>query len=172
MWGFESPLSHLFSLIKNGKLKLKLKIYILVLIFLSLSFCSFKSEPEKIWNLRKKIVVLAESLRGIPYHYGGTDIDGFDCSGFVHYLYDSFGIKIPRTAKKQGKIKARIKFSRAKPGDILVFRIKRNQWHSGIYVTRKYFIHSPNGRGVIRREKYLKYWKKRLKYIISILDDN
>lgn len=117
-------------------------------------------------------MALAESLKGIPYHYGGMDIDGFDCSGFVHYIFDSFGVKIPRTAKKQGKIKEKIKFRNAKTGDILVFRIKRNQWHSGIFVNKKYFIHSPNGRGVVRREKYLKYWKKRLKYTISILDDN
>ncbi len=131
----------------------------------------FRSEPEKVWNLRSKIVELAESLIGIPYHYGGTDIDGFDCSGFVFYLYDSYGVKIPRTAKKQGKIKSRIKLKYAKPGDILVFRIKRNKWHSGIFVSKKYFIHSPNERGFVRREKYLKYWKDRIKFTISILDD-
>ncbi len=139
-------------------------------MFLSLLSCSFNYEPEKVWNLRDKIVTLAESLRGIPYHYGGTDIDGFDCSGFVFYLYDSYGIKIPRTAKKQGKIDGRIKFSNAKPGDILVFKIKRHRWHSGIFVSKKYFIHSPNGRGFVRREKYSKYWKKRYKYTISLLD--
>jgi len=150
----------------------KLKIFIIILFFLTLSFCNFRSEPEKIWNIRGKILALADSLRGIPYHYGGTDIDGFDCSGFVHYLYDSFGVKIPRTAKKQGKIEGRVKFKHAKPGDILVFKIKRNQWHSGIFISKKYFIHSPNGRGVVRKEKYLKYWKKKLKYAISILSDN
>ena len=149
---------------------LKLKIIIILILVLSCTYCSFKSEPEKVWNLRGKIVTLAESLRGIPYHYGGTDIDGFDCSGFVYYLYDSFGVDIPRTAKKQGKVKAHIKFKNAKPGDILVFKTKRRQWHSGIFVSNKYFIHSPNGRGVVRREKYTKYWKKRIKYTISILD--
>jgi len=147
------------------------KAVIPCLLLFTLSSCSFRSEPEKVWNIRGKIVRLAESLKGIPYHYGGADIDGFDCSGFVHYLYDSFGVKIPRTARKQGKIDSRIRFKRAKPGDILVFRIKRNQWHSGIYVSREYFIHSPNGRGVVRREEYSRYWRKKLKYTISILDD-
>lgn len=146
------------------------KFSLIFLLIIILPFCSFRSEPEKVWNLRGKIVTLAESLRGIPYHYGGTDIDGFDCSGFVYYLYDSFGVDIPRTAKKQGKVKAHIKFKNAKPGDILVFKTKRRQWHSGIFVSNKYFIHSPNGRGVVRREKYTKYWKKRIKYTISILD--
>jgi len=153
-------------------LKLNLKSYLLLIVFLFLTFCTFRSEPEKVWNLRSKIVLLAESLRGIPYHYGRSDIDGFDCSGFVSYLYDSFGVDIPRTAKKQGNIKSKIKFRDAKPGDILIFRVKRNQWHSGIFISKKYFIHSPNGRGEVRREQYSKYWKKKLKYTISILDDN
>ncbi len=147
------------------------KFSIILIIFVFFVNCSFESEPEKVWNLRRKIVKLAESLRGIPYHYGGTDIYGFDCSGFVFYLYDSFGIDIPRTAKKQGKMRYHIKFKNAKSGDILIFKIKKKQWHSGIYVNKRYFIHSPNGRGIIRREKYLRYWKKRIKYVVSILDD-
>jgi len=156
---------------KHPPIFIRFKAIFLLLLILPFFSCSFRTEPEKIWNLRGKIVALAESLRGIPYHYGGTDIDGFDCSGFVNYLYDSFGVDIPRTAKKQGKIKTRIKLKNAKKGDILVFRIKRNQWHSGIFISKKYFIHSPNGRGVVRREKYTKYWRKRIKYTISILDD-
>jgi len=156
---------------KYPLVSIKVKALLLLFLILPFYFCSFRTEPEKVWNLRGKIVSLAESLRGIPYHYGGTDIDGFDCSGFVYYLYDSFGVDIPRTAKKQGRIKTRIKLKYAKQGDILVFRIKRNQWHSGIFINKKYFIHSPNGRGVVRREKYTKYWRKRIKYTISLLDD-
>ncbi|MEN8153711.1 MAG: C40 family peptidase [Acidobacteriota bacterium] len=149
----------------------KLKISIVFILLLLLNYCSFRSEPEKVWNIRSKIVTLTESLKGIPYRYGGFEIDGFDCSGFVYYIYDSFGINIPRTAKKQGKIKARVRFKSAKPGDILVFKIKRNRWHTGIYVNDKFFVHSPNGRGFVRREGYSKFWKKKLKYVISILDD-
>jgi len=156
-----------------NKIRLPIKIkFLAILIFVFfLVDCSFESEPEKVWNLRGKIVKLAESLKGIPYHYGGTDIYGFDCSGLVFYLYDSFGVDIPRTAKKQGKIKHHIKFKNAKSGDILIFKIKRKRWHSGVYINKKYFIHSPNGRGIIRREKYLRYWKKKMKYVVSILDD-
>ena len=146
------------------------RFVVILIIALSVHFCNVKSEPGKVWGLRSKIIELAESLKGIKYQYGGSEIYGFDCSGFVQYVYGSFGIDIPRTAKKQGKIKYRVKFDKAKPGDILIFKISRKKWHSGIYVNRKYFIHSPNGRGYVRREKYSGYWMKKMKYVISIIE--
>jgi len=81
------------------------RFIVILILAVSFQFCNFNSEPEKVWGLRSKIVKLAESLKGIRYRYGGSEIYGFDCSGFVKYVYGSFGIDIPRTAKKQGKIK-------------------------------------------------------------------
>jgi cell wall-associated NlpC family hydrolase len=146
------------------------RFIVILILAVSFQFCNFNSEPEKVWGLRLKIVKLAESLKGIRYRYGGSEIYGFDCSGFVKYVYGSFGIDIPRTAKKQGKIKHKAKFDKAKPGDILIFKISRKKWHSGIYVNKIYFLHSPNGRGYVRREKYGGYWMKKLKSVISIID--
>jgi len=127
---------------------------------------------DKVYDLRGKIINLARSLKGIRYSFGGSDIYGFDCSGFVNYVYDSFGIKIPRTAKKQGKAGKRIKLKKAKSADIIVFKIKRS-WHSGILVKidKKtfHFIHSPNKRGVVREEKLSDYWLDRIKYIVKVL---
>lgn len=143
---------------------------LIVFLFLSISFCRVRKEPDRVWDLRGKIVVLAGSLTGLPYRYGGEEINGFDCSGFVYYVYDSYGIKLPRTAEKQAKMKERIKLRRAKPADILVFRLKR-RWHTAIYIGNNSFVHAPNRRTRVRVESLNKFWKRRLKYVIRIVDE-
>lgn len=135
------------------------------LVFFS---CKVKKDPPEVYNLRGKITKLSLDLIGIPYQYGGDDITGFDCSGFVHYVYDAFGISLPRTAKKQGKLKNRIKLKESRKGDIFVFKLKRG-WHSGIFVGAKYFVHAPNISGVVRKENLNSYWLSRLKYVIQVL---
>jgi len=150
----------------------KLHILLLTALLFSVFYCTnctIKKEPDKVWNLRGKLVLLAENLQGIPYRSGGYDLEGFDCSGFVYYVYDSFGIRLPRTAKGQGKMKGSISLKRAKPGDVLGFKFKR-RWHTAIYTGKKYFVHAPNSRGVVRKEYLNSYWKKRLKSVISIIN--
>ena len=143
---------------------------LIALLFLSISFCRIRKEPDRVWDLRGKIVVLARSLTGLPYRYGGEEINGFDCSGFVYYVYDSYGIKLPRTAGKQAKMKERIKLRQAKPADILAFRLKR-RWHTAIYIGNNSFIHAPNRRTRVRVESLNKFWKRRLKYVIRLIDE-
>ena len=154
----------------RSRMPIGLNVIVLLMVVLLIPLCRVKHEPEKVWNLRGKIVDLAKSLKGIPYKYGGSDLEGFDCSGFVYYVYDSFGIKLPRTAKKQAKLKKKVRLKRAKPADILVFKLKR-QWHTAIYTGGKSFIHAPNSKGFIRKESLNAFWKPRLKSIIHIIDD-
>ena len=142
---------------------------ILVLVLL-ISNCAVRTEPEKVWNLRDKIILLTESLIGLPYKFGGHEIDGFDCSGLVNYVFDCYGIPLPRTAKKQAKLKEKIKLKQAKPADILVFKLKR-RWHTAIYTGDGYFIHAPNRKEVVRKEQLNKFWKKRLKYVIRVIQE-
>ena len=87
----------------NFQVPERFNLYIVILLIITLltSCCLVRKEPGKVWDLRGKIVLLAKSLAGLPYKYGGHEIDGFDCSGLIYYVYDSFGIKLPRTAKKQ-----------------------------------------------------------------------
>lgn len=134
------------------------------------AYCSVRTEPGKVWNLRGKIVTLAENLVGLPYQYGGEDLDGFDCSGLVYYVFDSFGVNIPRTAKKQGRLKGKVKLRRAKPGDIVVFKLSRRRWHTGIYTGSDTFIHAPNRNAPVRKEHLNKYWKNKLKKVVRVLD--
>jgi len=131
--------------------------------------CGVKTEPIDKVILRKNIVKLAISLEGIRYKYGGGDIEGFDCSGFVKYVYSSFGINLPRTAKKQAGLKKKIRFKAAKPGDILVFKFKRS-FHTAILIDKDKFIHSPSRGKKIRVEILNDYWKKHLKKVINVID--
>ncbi|MGE5340561.1 MAG: C40 family peptidase [Candidatus Omnitrophota bacterium] len=149
--------------------KKALRLFLLT-AFLFLLSCSARTEPEGVWNLREKMINLAVSLTGVPYKYGGLDIEGFDCSGFVHYVYDCFGIELPRSAKTMSKIKGKIKLNNAQPADILVFKLRRI-WHAAIYLGDNMFIHSPNRGGTVRTEQLTDYWKSRLKTVLRVLND-
>ena len=134
------------------------------------SSCRVKSEPGPgtIWDLRGKLVLLTDNLIGLPYRWGGTDIDGFDCSGLVVYVYDCFGIKLVRTARKQAGMDKRVSLSDARPGDVVVFKLN-SRWHSGIYRGNNRFIHAPNSRTRVRLEVLSPYWNSRLRAVIDVI---
>ena len=157
----------------KNKRSLRLVILLSVLMcILFVSACHIKTTPEEVYGIRGKIITLAESLIGIKYVYGGTDIYGFDCSGFVHYVFDSFGVRIARTAKKQSKSGEKIRLNRAKNGDVIIFKLKKRSWHSGILKRNGdslSFIHAPNKRGQVREEALKGYWLGKIKYVIRLL---
>jgi cell wall-associated NlpC family hydrolase len=146
----------------------KIQACLLLILSIAASCCAVRSEPEKRPALRPQIAELAKSLVGIPYVFGGTDIDGFDCSGLVFYVYDCFGIRVPRNAREQGRMEAAIKLKHAAPGDILVFKLKRI-WHSAIYLGDGRFVHAPNAAGWVRLEILSDYWLARLKVVLAVL---
>ena len=79
---------------------------------------------------------------GLNYVYGGTDKSGFDCSGFVQYVYRQFGIALPRTADSQMNVGTKINsISELAPGDIVVFY---GGGHVGIYIGNGQFVHAAN----------------------------
>ena len=164
-------MKHIIRCLNNQKRLYTCIIAVFTLwLVLTIAFCRIRKEPDKVWDLRGKITTLTENLIGLPYRFGGYELDGFDCSGLVYYVYDCFGIKLPRTAKKQAKLKRKISLNRAKPGDILAFKLKGG-WHTAIYFGGEWFIHAPNKRGAIRKEKLDSFWKKRLKKVIRIIKD-
>ena len=78
------------------------------------------------------ILKQAKKLKGKPYRYGGASPSGFDCSGYVQYVYKKAGKKIGRTSGAQLKGKSVSKGSK-KPGDILIFMRGGTAYHSAIY---------------------------------------
>jgi peptidoglycan DL-endopeptidase CwlO len=97
------------------------------------------------------VVSVAKQYQGVPYVYGGADPSGFDCSGFVMYVYAQFGVHLPHSSRLQGQL-TRIAPDAAQPGDIVVFD---SGSHDGIYLGGNMMIHAPYpGRTVSIQEIY------------------
>ena len=112
-----------------------------------------------------ELVMQAMGLLGVPYKKGGTSEEkGFDCSGFVRYMYEkSVGLVLPRRAEEQAKVTEEISRSELKPGDLVFFNtLKRTFSHVGIYVGDGKFIHAPRpGKAVRVDDMREAYWQKR-----------
>ena len=91
-------------------------------------------------SLKQAAINKALSLQGIPYVWGGTTTSGFDCSGFVQYIYSQLGVKLPRVSQDQAKATASIPLSQAEPGDLLFWGSAGAEYHVGIYLGNNQFI--------------------------------
>lgn len=95
--------------------------------------------------LRQQIVDYAKTLIGIKYVYGGESKKGFDCSGFVKYVYNHFDMSIARKSSEQGKGGKAVKKADLQPGDLVFFDTNgglNNITHVGIYIGDGNFIHA------------------------------
>jgi len=112
-----------------------------------------------------ELVIQGMGLLGVPYKRGGSSEEkGFDCSGFVRYMYEkSVGLVLPRRAEEQAKVTEEISRSELKPGDLVFFNtLKRTFSHVGIYVGDGKFIHAPRpGKAVQVDDMREAYWQKR-----------
>lgn len=105
----------------------------------------------------------ALSLRGAPYRNGGGDPNGFDCSGFVHYVYEQHGVAMPRLVREQFKVGKTIDRNRLEAGDLVFFStVAPGASHVGIMIGGDQFIHAPSEKGVVRVESLAaQYWSSR-----------
>lgn len=106
----------------------------------------------------------ALSLRGAPYRNGGVDpANGFDCSGFVRYVYQQHGVPMPRAVREQFQVGQSIDRSRLEAGDLVFFStVAPGASHVGIMIGGDQFIHAPSERGVVRVENLSgQYWASR-----------
>jgi cell wall-associated NlpC family hydrolase len=86
----------------------------------------------------------AAVMIGAPYHFGGADAGGFDCSGLALYAHETVGLAIPRTAAEQQRAARPVPLAELAPGDLVFFRIRsRHVDHVGIYAGNGRFIHAP-----------------------------
>jgi cell wall-associated NlpC family hydrolase len=105
----------------------------------------------------------ALSLRGAPYRNGGIDPNGFDCSGFVRYVYQQHGVPMPREVREQFRVGKNVDRGRLEPGDLVFFStVAPGASHVGIVIGGDQFIHAPSERGVVRVENLSsQYWSTR-----------
>jgi murein DD-endopeptidase len=98
----------------------------------------------------ERVALTARRMVGIPYHYGGNDPRGFDCSGLVFYAYREAGVLVARTSREQLRASQPLDVDQALPGDLVFFRTSKRAWHVGIYLGGQRFIHAPStGRAVV-----------------------
>ena len=99
------------------------------------------------------IVELAKKYLGTPYVYGGSSPSGFDCSGFVYFLYKNMGVTLNRVAADQMTNGTWVPKNALQPGDIVGFANKSGYiTHVGIYAGNGMMIHSPQTGDVVRYE--------------------
>jgi len=97
---------------------------------------------------RQALVEYAKTFLGVKYVYGGETPKGFDCSGFVWYVYNKFGISITRKSSSQAQGGKKISKSELKPGDLVFFDTNDDNGklndisHVGIYIGDGKFIHA------------------------------
>ncbi len=99
------------------------------------------------------VVELAKKYLGVPYVYGGSSASGFDCSGFVYFIYKNMGVTLNRVAADQMTNGTWVPKNALQPGDIVGFANKSGYInHVGIYVGNGMMIHSPQTGDVVRYE--------------------
>jgi len=101
-------------------------------------------------DIRAQIVEYAKKFLGVKYVYGGSTPKGFDCSGFVKYVFDHFNISLPRSSRDMGNGGTAIKKDELLPGDLVFFDTNgglNGINHVGIYIGGGKFIHASSSIG-------------------------
>jgi len=100
-----------------------------------------------------RLVGTADQYVGVPYRYGGTSPStGFDCSGFVQYVFDKQGVRLPRTASEQAQVGKALTpdWRSLAAGDLVMFAENGRIAHVAIYAGRNRIIHSSSTGGGVR----------------------
>ena len=110
-------------------------------------------------KLASKIIKTAKKYIGVPYKWGGTTPKGFDCSGYVQYVFNKHGIELPRTSREQYYTGYKVSKSNLQPGDLVFFNTSgKGVSHVGIYIGDGDFIHSASSKGIVIADLFGNYW--------------
>lgn len=127
------------------------------------------------------VVRFAQTLSGAPYVYASADPKaGFDCSGFITYVFNHFNIAVPRSSVDFTAVGKTIATDEAKPGDLILFTgtdsTERNVGHMGLVVSNSdtlQFIHSTSGKAMgVTTTPLNGYYKKRFVRVARIFPQN
>lgn len=106
------------------------------------------------------LITESKKYLGVPYVWGGTSPNGFDCSGFLHYVFGKTGVSIPRTVETIYGATSTV--TTPQPGDLVFYSTyKSGTSHAGIYIGDNKFIHAGTSTGVTITDMDNPYWKAR-----------
>ena len=104
-------------------------------------------------TMAARVIGTAEQYVGVPYRYGGTSPkSGFDCSGFVQYVFAKQGVQLPRTAREQAQVGTALApdWRAVSAGDLVMFEENGRIGHVAIYAGGNRIIHSTSSGGGVR----------------------
>ena len=101
-------------------------------------------------NVGSNVVNIANQYLGTPYVWGGTTPSGFDCSGFVQYVYAQAGVSIPRVTTGQEFAGIDVTGQELQPGDLVFWGARGATHHVGMYIGNGQYVHSPQTGDVVR----------------------
>jgi cell wall-associated NlpC family hydrolase len=112
-----------------------------------------------------RVADLAQEYAGSPYRWGGVSPAGFDCTGFVKWVFSNFGLELPHTEAGQLASGSRVSADELEPGDVVAFEntYRRGLSHVGIYLGEGRFVHAVDEfHGVKISQLWDAYWSSRL----------
>jgi cell wall-associated NlpC family hydrolase len=99
-----------------------------------------------------RLLSVADNYVGVPYVWGGTTPNGFDCSGFTQYVFAKQGVQLPRTSREQAQVGLALspEWRAISPGDLVMFAENGPISHVAIYAGRNRIIHASSSGGGVR----------------------
>lgn len=133
------------------------------------------SEEITVSSSRDEVISYAKKYLGVKYRYGGTDENGFDCSGYIGHVMKQFDIFLPRTSRDQYSSIKKIKKNKVEKGDLVFFGGGKVN-HVGIICSdpgeELHMIHASTSIGVsIVNIEQSSYWKPRIKGYGRVIND-
>lgn len=130
----------------------------------------------------QQLIAFAQTAMGIPYKYASSDPQvGFDCSGFITYVFNHFGIAVPRTSVDFTHVKYEVPLESARPGDLILFTgtdsLTRVVGHMGIitngFTDSLRFIHATSGHAMgVTVSPLTAGYKKRFVKVVRVFPQN
>lgn len=119
-----------------------------------------KTNTDSVSKNASSITAIATKYIGTPYVWGGTSTSGFDCSGYLQYVFKEANISLPRTVNDIWNVTKPV--DKPSVGDLVFFETyKRGPSHAGIYLGNNQFIHAGSSNGVQISTLDGSYWKQR-----------
>ena len=109
--------------------------------------------------ISRRVIQTSMEYIGVPYVFGGTSPSGFDCSGYVRYVFANAGVSLPRTADAQYEVGYPVSTNELTAGDLVFFSTyEYGPSHVGIYLGDGEFINASSSRGVAIDSLNSSYW--------------